>query len=135
MIFDKQNLLSDDQAVTTSAAAENVIDLGGDSSLVQDANEKGMAELLFQVTDTFTGGTSIKVDICNESDATISDATGSVAASAVIATATLVAGYQFRVRIPKTLVERYLGAYYTVVGTMTAGKITAGFVMDQQTNT
>lgn len=135
MILDKQNLISEDQAITVSAAGTNVIDLGDDDALTNTPNEKGaFCEVLFQVTTAFAGGTSLKVDLCNEADASITDASGSVVGSAVIATATLVAGYQFAVRMPRTLALRYLGAFYTVVGTMSAGNLTAAIVLDVQTN-
>lgn len=134
MIMDKQNLFSEDQAVTVSAIATNSIDLGSESSLVQSINEIGNAPLVIQCTTTFAGGTSLKVDICNKAADTITDATESIIASAAIITASLTEGYQFRIGLPKQIEHRYLGVYYTVVGTMSAGAITAGIVLDQQTS-
>ena len=45
MIIDKQNLFSDDQAITVTADSTNVIDLGADDSKIQAINEKGGVEL------------------------------------------------------------------------------------------
>ena len=133
MILDKQNLFSEDQAVTTTANSTNVIDLGNDSSKVQSLNEKNVA-LLIQVTEDFAGGTSIKVTLKSDDDVAFGSAT-TLLESAVIPLATLKAGYKFPIgRLLPLINEQYLRLTYTVVGTMTAGKIMAGLVIDDQTN-
>lgn len=134
MIFDKENLFSEDQAVTTTAASTNVIDLGADDSAVQTNNEKGMIEILVQVTTAFAGGTSLQVTLQTDTDVAFGSA-ASLQATAAIATASLTAGYQFAIiRLPRSAVERYIRLYYTVVGTMSAGAVFAGLVLDVQTN-
>ena len=51
------------------------------------------------------------------------------------ALATLIAGYQFRLAVPPGVSKRYLGLRYTVgTAETTAGKVTAGLVIDKQTN-
>ena len=133
MILDKQNLCSDDQAVTVSAASTNVIDMGADAAEVMAFLEKA-GELWAQVTTTFTGATSMKVAV------QVDDAVGfgtavTVQESEVILEASLVAGYQFRfAQLPPHLSKRYLRFYYTVDGTHGAGAISAGIVLDKQTN-
>lgn len=135
MILDKETLISDDQVILgVDLASANVIDLGADDGLVNQPNEKGaFSELFFQVTESFVGGTSLKVHVVNEADAVIADATGSVVETSAILTAVLVAGYTFTVRMPRTLALRYLAAWYDVTGTFTEGKITAGIISDVQT--
>ncbi len=135
MILDEKTLLSDQQAITVSAASTNVIDLGVDDGLVIQPNEKGaFSELFFQVTEAFVGGTSLKVSVVNEADATITDASEAEVETLDILTAQLVPGFVFAVRMPRVLSKRFLAAFYTVVGTFTAGKITGGIIIDVQTN-
>lgn len=134
MILDKENLFSNDQAITATAVSESVIDNGADGTRVPTPNEKGQAEILIQVTETFLTCTSVKVDIQTDS----AEAFGTVetlASSAAIAVASLVAGYQFKVAVPAEVLKRYARLNYTVAGSnATAGKITAGFVDARQTN-
>jgi hypothetical protein len=54
--------------------------------------------------------------------------------SGAIPKATLVAGYRLPIEyLPKGINERYFRLYYTVAtGPMTAGKITAGLMLDGQ---
>lgn len=132
MILDKQNLFSEDQAITTTAASSNVIDLGADGADVNSPNFKD-AEVLVQVTTAFAGGTSIVATLQTDDNAAFSSAT-SLLATAAIATASLVAGYQFAIgKLPKVGLERYIRINYTVVGTMTAGAVMAGLILDNQT--
>lgn len=132
MIADKQNIFSEDQAITVTAASTNVIDLGNDDAAIQALNEKGDAELLVQVTTAFAGGTSLAVKLQSDDDEAFGSATDLIDTGAIV-TATLVQGYKFRLALPE-INEQYLRLYYTVVGTMSAGKIFAGLVLDKQTN-
>jgi len=132
MILDTQNLFSNDQAITTTANSTNVIDLGNDDSKVKALNEKG-GSLLVQVTTTFVGGTSIDCVLKSDDDVAFGSATTLVSSGAIL-TASLVAGYKFKIQLPKTIDEQYLRLTYTVVGTFTAGKITAGLILDENTN-
>lgn len=133
MIMDKQNLFSDAQALTTSAASTNVIDMGADDAKVQAFVEKG-GEIMCQVGVALESGTSVKVGV------QVDDAVGfgtavTLLETAVILTATLVAGYRFRLgKIPAHLSKRYMRLYYTIDGTFDAGSIDAGIVIDQHTN-
>ena len=133
MILDKQNLFSEDQAITVTANSTNIIDLGADSSRVQDLNEKGVTQAYFQVTTAFAGGTSIVVTL-TESDSSTMLSETTVVASATVALATLVAGYQFQFSTLPLISKRYLRSTYTVVGTMSAGNIMAGLALDRQSN-
>jgi hypothetical protein len=136
MILDKQNLFSDDQAITASAASTNVIDIGGAGGTIPGTSttigtDKGPGEpleVLCQVTGTFSTCTSVKVSVQTDSD----EAFGTVATlldTAAIGVSTLVAGYKFRIAIPRVGLSRYIRLYYTVAGSNAgAGStITAGF--------
>lgn len=134
MILDKENLFSEDQAITVTAVSTNVIDLGADHARVQLNNEKP-ADVFVQVTTAFASGTSVKATLQADDDEAFGSAV-TVAETAAIATAALVAGYQFKLgRLPRlgTADKRYLRMNYTVVGTFDAGKVVAGLVFDRQT--
>lgn len=134
MIMDKENLFSEAQAVTASAGSTNVIDLGANDALIQELID-GYAELFAQVvTGDFTTGTSIKIGVQIDDDVAFGSAT-TLLETAVIALADLVEGYKFKLpKIPSHIAERYMRFYYTVVGTMAVGGITAGIALDKQTN-
>jgi hypothetical protein len=105
MYIDKQNLLSEDQAITTTARSTNVINLGA-----AGIGPGEPIEVLCQVTTTFAGGTSIVAALMTDSDATISSGGVVLVQTAAIAAASLVAGYQFRLStlgVGSTSVHRY----------------------------
>ncbi|MDI9505526.1 MAG: hypothetical protein QM271_05395 [Bacillota bacterium] len=127
MILDKQNLFSDDQAVTVTADSTNVIDLG-----IAGMGKGEPVRLFAQVTTTFDGGTSLKASLVT-SDSTPFSGAPSLVEPAASAAASLLAGYAFGLGgfMPEEI-KRYNKLVYTVVGTMTAGTITAGFLLDKQ---
>lgn len=127
MILDKQNLFSDDQAVTVTADSTNVIDLG-----IAGMGKGEPVRLIAQVTETFDGGTSLQASLVTSDSSTFSGAT-TLVETAAIAEASLLAGYEFGLGgfMPEEI-KRYNKLVYTVVGTMTAGTITAGFLLDKQ---
>lgn len=130
MILDKENLFSDDQAVITTAASENVIDTGA----AKDVGPGEPLRVQCQVSEEdFAGGTSIAVALQTATDAAFTSPV-TLFTTEAIALASLVAGYEFAIpMIPKGAL-RYLRLNYTVVGTMNAGKITAGLLFDKQQN-
>lgn len=125
MIFDKETMFSDDQAVTVSAASTNV--LKAQSVAGKDSGPGECVDLLAQVTTTFAGGTSIAASVQTDDDEAFGSATTLVTTPAVAA-ASLVAGYKFALQLPKAGLKKFVRVYYTVVGTMTAGKITAALI-------
>lgn len=142
MIFSAQQLFSDDQAVTVSADSSNVIDLGvpgtpfdAAATLNQDIGKGNPVPLLAQVTTAFTaaGAATLTINVSTGPTTTLGTTIASVGP---IAVADLVAGYQAAIQtLPNKIVERYLGVEYVVAtGPMTAGNITAGITMGNQTN-
>lgn len=128
MIFDKQTLLSDAQAITATAASTNVIDLGP----IKNKRETGFGSkvpIAIQVVEPFNNATSVAFSIQQ------SDAEGSgwadIATSGAIPLADLKAGYRPVLDVlPRNLNKRYLRLNYTVAGTApTTGKVTAGVVL------
>lgn len=140
MIFDLQTLLSNQQAITATAASTNVIDLGatgtiygGSGAMTRDIGKGTPISLLVQVTETFNTLTTLKIDI--ELDSTETFTPDKTISLGTIALASLVAGYQIPFQfIPDGVNLRYMRLKYTVAGTdPTTGKITAGVVMGRQT--
>lgn len=132
MILDKENLFSEDQAVTVTAASSNVIDLQGANG--GDMSPGEPLEILAQVTAAFTAGGSATLTVALQSDD--AEGFGTVVThltTPAIAVADLVEGY----RLPFSMIPEGLGRYvrlnYTVAtGPMTAGTIMAGIVPDKQ---
>ena len=135
MIFDKQTLLSDAQAITATAASTNVIDLGPiKTGIVRDIGKGKPIQLLVQVVETFNTLTSLTIALqVDDADTFGSPKT---VLSTVVALADLKAGKvvvpEF---IPRGTDERFMRLLYTVTGTApTLGKITAGVTMGNQSN-
>lgn len=141
MILSAEQLFSDDQAVTATAISQNVIDLGAAgtpydaaAALNQDVGKGTPIPILIQVTTAFATLTSLTITV--ESSAAAGLTSPTVLASETIAVADLVAGKQtFMQVLPNGADARYLGIRYTVTGSnATAGNITAGVSMGNQTN-
>jgi hypothetical protein len=118
MIRDAQLILSNGQAITTTADSTNIVDLGD--------TRRGQGEPLFldcHVRAAFNAGTSIKADLQDSADGTTFASTGLT--SAVVSTANAKAGVTLiKCGIP-VAVRRYVKIVYTVVGTMDAGSVDA----------
>ncbi len=117
MLLDTQNLFSDAQAITATAASTNVVRFGkGDISFVP---------LLIQVVESFATLTSLTVAVQTATDSAFT--TPVSLASVTVAAADLTTGTVLPINyIPKGNLG-YMRIYYTVTGSnATAGKITAG---------
>ena len=141
MIFSAQQIFSDDQAVTATALSTNVIDLGAKgtphgaaAALNGDVGKGTPIPVLVQVTEDFATLTSLTITV--EVSAAAAMTSSVVLASQTILVADLVAGKQTFVQVLPTGANlRYLGVRYTVTGTnASAGKLTAGITMGNQTN-
>lgn len=127
MFLDKQNELSDQQAVTSTAVSTNTIDL----SQVRHIGDGAPLSIhvLVEESAAAAGAATVDFQVVSDSD----PALGSPAvliSSTPIAKATLVAGYEFYLPLPPgATYERYLGVNYVVAtGPLTAGKFTAHVV-------
>lgn len=126
MITDKLLRVSEDQAVTTTAVSTNTIDLG----VARDMGEGKELFMNFAVTTAFAGGTSIKFEVISSASANLASPTV-IGSSDAIITANLGAGKNVAVGINPQIAstgQQYLGARYTVSGTMSAGKVIADVV-------
>ena len=130
MFIDKTLQVSNEQAVTATAASTDVIDFG------QANPDVGMTDQCSMVitTDeaaTASGAATVTFSVQDSADnSTFVDG----AATAAIAEATLVAGYQHVIPMP-TKLRRYCRVYYTVAtGPLTAGKFSAQVVTGVQQN-
>lgn len=141
MIFDKTLQLSDQQAITGTAASTNHLDLGETgtayghaAALDRDVAKSTKIPLLIQVTEAFNNLTSLQIDL--ELDSTEAFTPDKTIAIGTFAAAELVAGFQVPWKmLPQGMSLRYARLKYTVAGTdPTSGKITAGIVASDQTN-
>jgi len=135
MIFDKLLMVSNAQAITTTAVSTDVIDIG-------TAREIGIGEpleLITAIVETFTadGAGTLTVTLQGSVDnSTFTD----MAITRAVGKADLLAGREVcRFKLPASGAgqahPRYYRLNYTVAtGPMTAGKITAGLNLDRQAN-
>lgn len=142
MILSSQSILSDDQAITATAASTNIIDLTatgtpvkGAAALTRDIGKGTPIPILIQATEAFTaaGAATLTIDLEVDDNSSFSSAT-TVWTSGAIGKATLVQGYEALIDyLPKGVDEQYMRLNYTVAtGPMTAGKITAGIVAGKE---
>lgn len=144
MIIDElQGTFSDGQAITATAISTNVIQLneagtvtGESGQMKRNLGAGHRVPLLIQATETFAGGTSVTITLETADNAALSSGATVLASSGAIPIASLVAGYRhsFTNVLPDGTNQDFLGVRYTVVGTPTAGKITAAFTMGVDSN-
>jgi hypothetical protein len=134
--MDLQSTFSDAQAITGTAASENVIDLGTVDTpeyavgpITRDLGRGRHIPILIQVVEDFATLTSLQVQLQTDDNDGFSSAT-TVASSEDVALADLVAGRKLApFYVPLNVDERYVRLNYVVTGSnATAGKITAGLV-------
>lgn len=130
MYLDKLLMLSEDQAITATAASANVIDLGASG----DLGKSGRTEVYVRVSEAFNNLTSLNIKLQTD------DAVGfGTAVDLPAQETTALAGLTLNKELLKAVVpygcKRYLRLYYTVTGTApTAGKVFAGLINTRQTN-
>ena len=126
MITDSLLRVSTDQAVTSTAVSADKIDL----SVARDIGEGTALYMNFALTEAFANGTSVTFEVITSANDSLGSPTV-IGSSATIATAALTLGKNIVVRLNPDIAgkgQRYLGARYTVAGTMNAGKVTADVV-------
>lgn len=131
MIIDAQNKFSREQAVTVSAASENVIDLGSARSI--GVATKLDVLITVDVAATAAGAATVTFELQESAD---NETFTTIAASAAVGKAALtVGGEPVVMTIPAGQSKRYLRLYYTVAtGPLTAGKFSAAIVEGLQAN-
>lgn len=140
MIFSRNLTLSDAQAITATAASTNVIDTGafgiphGGNALSRDLGKGTFIPFLVQVTEDFASLTSLKFSLQCDDNSGFSSAKTVVEQTILLAD--LKSGKQVALQVlPNDITERYVRMHYTVSGSnATAGKVTAGVTMGNQTN-
>ncbi len=139
MIFSTQQMLSDGQSVTVTAASTHTLDTGAfrtphrGNALNRDLGKGTPIPMLAQVVENFAGLTSLKISVQCDDDSNFGSAKTVI--EETIAVADLKAGRQASFQVlPNHLTGRYIRLYYTTVGTATAGKITAGITLGNQTS-
>lgn len=126
MYTDAQTQFSAAQAITTGTQlSTNSYDLG----VARDVGRGRVIRVYCNATTTFAGGTSLQVNIVEDSASNLGTATV-IETGAVTVEANLTAGTRLvDVALPKTT-KRYIGLQFVTVGTHTAGAVTAGMVLD-----
>lgn len=133
MILDALLEMSDAQAFTASAISANVIDLSPvTDNATRDIGTGEDVYWVFSVDTTFTGLTSVQADLVSDTAVGLATAPVVHASTGAIPVATLVAGYQYAVKLPAGSYKQYLGTKFTVVGTGTAGKVNSFLSKDAQ---
>ena len=130
MFIDKLLQVSNEQAVTVSAASTDAIDFGQANP---DIGMDDRSNLVITVDEAAaaSGAATVTFSVQDSADnSTFAD----VAVTAAIPKATLVAGYQHVIPLP-TKMRRYCRVNYTVgTGPLTAGKFSAQIVTGFQQN-
>ncbi len=126
MLWDKENLCSENQAITATAASTNVI--CPTKGQLKEIAYGTPIPFRIQVTEDFATATSVTFALQTASDAAFTTPV-TLYTSGAIAVSSLKAGYVASINdIPKGNLG-YLRMYYTVTGSnATAGKVTAGVV-------
>lgn len=141
MILSAEQLFSGNQAITATALSENVIDTGvrgtpydAAAPLNGDIGKGNPIPVLIQVTEDFATLTTLTVTIETSDNENMTSSTA--LATQTIPVADLTAGLQTFIQfLPNGVTGRYLAVRYGVGGSnATAGRITAGISMGNQTN-
>lgn len=122
MLIDSTLVLSDKQAVTASAASDNVID----QLAKGDAHNRCV--VIAQIDEDFAGLTDLKISLQTCGVSAFSSSKELFSAS--FAAADLKKGKTLVKTVLPLGADRYIRGYYTVTGTGTAGKISL-FVTDE----
>lgn len=104
-------------------------------NIVHDVGRGRHMEAYAQIVETVTSGGAITIQcaLVMADNAALSSNLTVLSETPAIALATLVAGYQFRLgSVPQGITKQYLGfRYTTATAVATAGKVTAGFIVNR----
>lgn len=132
MLTDANLTLSASQAVTATAFSTNTIDLGVARDI--GAGEELNIYVNIEQTATAAGAATVNFQVVTSANANLSTPT-IVGQTDAIPKASLVAGKQIMIPVPRSFInalgQRYLGLQYTVgTGPLTAGIFSAGVIID-----
>jgi hypothetical protein len=127
MITDASLTLSASQAVTASAVSANTIDLGQARDI--GGGEEAHVFINVEVSAAAAGAATVNFQVVTSANANLSTPT-IVGQTDAIPKASLVAGKQITIPVPRSFInalgQRYLGLQYTVgTGPLTAGTFSA----------
>ena len=129
MLYSKEDLFSDNQAITADAASTNIIDLA--QGQLKEVAYGTPIPLRIQVTQSFTGATTVEIKVQTDDNTSFSSPT-TLATTGALANDTLKAGYVAPINFVPRGNDRYMRIYYDVTvgsgASISAGKITAGIV-------
>ena len=119
-LYDAQETFSEGQAVTASAASDNIVKVGPG-----DFGQGNKNDIDVIVTEAFDNLTSLQVSLQTDSDEAFSSPTTLYSTDA-IPLADLAVGYKFKMAGFPPGCEEYVRLYYTVDGTApTVGQVDA----------
>lgn len=122
MILDEQNLFSDNQAITATAASTNVIDFGK-----REIAFGTPVELFIQVSEAFNNLTSLTITLQTASTEAFSSPVSLIEQTILLAN--LTKGAVSTIKFLPQWNLGYMRLYYTITGTApSTGKILAGIV-------
>ena len=141
MMLSAEQIFSDSQALTATAASTNIIDLGATgtvlgapAALVRDIGPGKAVEFIVQL-DVDSGGTSPTLDVAVQVDTVEAfSSPTTVASSEQLAGGSAGDRVQLNCTLPEGTNERYLRLNYTLTGTSPTYTVTAGIVAGDQTN-
>lgn len=146
MRFDKFNTFSWDLEVrTTGGVYSDTLDLGSITNKLSAPNEPwsqvnrfGTAEIIIEITESFTnptsGGFNVGVNAASDTNFTINFA--QLILTPIIHASKLIVGYRFPILKLPAFSQQYIQLRYGVdLGGWGFGKVSAGLVLDRQSNT
>jgi len=129
MLIDRQNLVSSAQALTSGTiTSTDAIDLGA-----ANQNNGSDFDLFASIVTALAGGTSVQFVIQDSPDAS-SWTTQMTSRAYTTAELNALGGSPLRLGDLTHKCARYVRLQYVIVGTYTAGAVTAGLVQEPQTN-
>ena len=129
MLLDRQNLVSSAQALTTGTiTSTDVMDLGASGQ-----NNGANFDLFASIVTALVGGTSVAFVIQDSPDAS-TFTTQYTTRAYTTAELNASGGSPLRIGDLPHKCGRYVRMQYVIVGTYTAGAVTAGLIQEPQTN-